>query len=82
MQKPMTVQKTTVINVDGKPIQTDDLPTLIRHEIDTYDRIRQESLDLEYKLEIAAMATRYKEAQIMQLINEHFGIKSGDGDEE
>lgn len=61
-----TIEPTLVI--DGVAVST--LPVELQNEIKTYDRLRQDVLDLAYKLEAYELASRAKGAFIQQNISE------------
>lgn len=61
-----TIDPTLVI--DGVAVSA--LPVELQNEIKTYDRLRQDVLDLAYKLEAYELASRAKGAFIQQSITD------------
>lgn len=68
--KFLTAEPTVVIN--GLLVST--LPIELQNEIKTYDRMRQDAIDLAYQLETYELASRAKAAFIQQAIQQ---IKDG-----
>lgn len=66
MKTTMIATPTTSIN--GVPV--DDLPTPIRNEIATFDRMRQEYLDAAYRLEVIHLAVESMRQRIAHLMSQ------------
>jgi len=66
MKISMTAQQTATIN----GISVDDLPTPIRNEIATFDRLRQEYLDASYRLEVMHYALEAMRSNIAKMVSE------------
>lgn len=69
MKTSMTATPTTTIN----GIAVADLPTSIRNEIATFDRIRQDYIDAAYKLEVFHYALEAMRANIAKLVSDELG---------
>jgi hypothetical protein len=71
MKTTMHATPTTAIN--GIPV--DDLPTPIRNEIATFDRVRQEYIDAAYKLEVLHHALESMRSNIAKMVGEELSSK-------
>lgn len=64
--KSWTAEPTSIVWIDEKtPVPVNSLPDDIRFEIETYDKIRQEFLDIRFKLEVLQLAVSGKYNQIV-----------------
>lgn len=71
MQKPMKIKDTFIITgAKNAQYNTEDLPPGIRYEVETYDRLRQDALDLEYEFEKVMAAIKVKENTIRALVEQ------------
>lgn len=64
MKTKMQVAKTVTLKHANTEIEVYRLPEEIRNEIDTLDRMRQDYMDLAYKLEVMELAIKAKMSQI------------------
>ena len=65
----MQVEKTTVFNVDGKPILVSELPLQIQKQFQYLDAFRQEHSDLTIKLGMATLAVQVKTMELHETIS-------------
>ena len=75
------ISETRVITVEGKPTEVKTLPTEIQFEIETYDRFKQEYLDLLYAQDKLRHALQSKLAHIENKIKQHLTPKDTTGDQ-
>ena len=72
MNKPLKLNKTLNITVDGKGIMVEALPAEIRFEIETLDAMMQRVRDIEFDYEIATIAARAKQVHVEKLLRDIF----------
>lgn len=68
--KTWTVGKTSVINIEGKPVAVDTLPQDIQFEIETYDKFKQDYLNILYQKDVLHHAVRGKLEHITGIIKQ------------
>jgi hypothetical protein len=64
--------KTLIITIDGKSIEVDSLPQEIKFELETYDRIKADYLDVLFEQEKLHLAMNAKYAQVVSNIKKLF----------
>lgn len=64
MKTKMQVAKTVTLKHNNQELEVYRLPEEIRNEIDTLDRMRQDYMDLAYRLEVLELAIKAKMSQI------------------
>lgn len=68
MNKPLKLNKTLNITVDGKNVMVDALPADVRFEIETLDNMMQKARDIEFEYEVITIATRAKQLHVEQML--------------
>jgi len=72
MNKPLKLNKTLNITVDGKGIMVEALPAEVRFEIETLDAMMQRVRDIEFDYEVATIAARAKQVHVEKLLRDLF----------
>lgn len=75
MNKPIKVNKTMNVTIDGKAILVDALPAEVRFEIETLDHMMQRVRDIEFDYEVISIAARAKQVHVEQLLKNLFAAK-------
>lgn len=76
MQNKLTIDKSLIFQYKGNQVLVDSLPDILKYEIFTLDKLRQDRIDAAYELEKHELAVQAKVIHLNKLLQDHYGETS------